>query len=66
VSLDTWEGIVRGEAPDGDPLIVIGDAAAASAALLPRMATDHGGGPAAAGIIESFETWINDGAPNNE
>ena len=66
VSHDTWEGIVRGEAPDGDPLIVIGDAAAASAALLPRMALAHGGGPADAGIIESFETWINDGAPNNE
>jgi len=65
MSLDTWEGIVRGEAPDGDPLIVIGDAAAASAALLPRMALGHGGGPADAATIQSFEQWINDGAPNN-
>ena len=66
ISLDSWEGIVRGEAPDGDPLIVIGDAADPSAALLPVLGVSHMGVAATEpGIIASFEQWINDGAPSN-
>ena len=65
IPLDTWEGVVRGVgSDDSSPLIVIGDAALG--VLIPVVSTGHNGAPAAdAATVESFETWVNDGAPNN-
>jgi hypothetical protein len=64
IPLVTWEDIVRGTGSGGEsPLIVIGDAT--MGVLIPQLATTHGGGPADAATIESYETWVNDGAPDN-
>jgi hypothetical protein len=66
ISLETYEGIVNGEDGDGNPLIVIGDAAAAEAILIPQLLADHQNGPDDQAFVDDVLTsWINDGAPNN-
>lgn len=66
IPLDSYDAIVTGVNGDGDPLIVIGDAAAASAVLIPQLLAAHGDGPDDEGFVNDVLTgWINDGAPNN-
>lgn len=64
ISLESYNGIVTGVDGDGNPLIVIGDAALG--VLIPQLESAHFDGADDQAFVDNVLTqWINDGAPNN-
>jgi len=63
VNLDSYAAILT----DGDsgPLVVPGDAADATAILIPKLNADHNDGPDDAGFVVILSQWIDEGALDN-
>ncbi len=64
--LDNYTEITTGSNGAGDPLIVAGDAADATAILIPQLEADHQNGADDQGFVDTYlAPWINDGAQDN-
>ncbi len=63
VNLDSYAGILLGG--DNGPLVVPGDAADATAILIPKLNADHHDGPDDAGFVVTLGQWIDEGAQDN-
>jgi hypothetical protein len=63
VSLSSYGGIVYGESPTAEALVVLGDAT--MGALIPKVEADHNDGADDAAFAIVLAEWIDDYAPNN-
>ena len=64
IRLDSYTEVSTGANANG-PLIVAGDAADATAILLPQVEADHNNGPDDAAFAVDLAQWIDDGADDN-
>ena len=65
IRLDSYTEVSTGSNGNG-PLIVAGDAADATAILIPRLVADHNNGPDDQAFVDDFlAQWIDDGALDN-